>query len=130
MGKPKSYLVPILPDGRVPNYVGDGRQFWDGSKNVEVEWVKPEPFEASLVLSGMERGRSAAHFIFTWVRAGLPDRDLVVFMTDLYDMVRDPRWRQGLITATFIATKRGNNYGTRLHVPDASAAFKLGGDKP
>lgn len=35
-------------------------------------------------------------------------------MVDLLAMIRSPAWKAGKIKATFIACKRGSNYGIKL----------------
>lgn len=105
MSKSK-FQVPYQPDGSVPHYP----EPW---KHGELTWKDPEPFEATLTLDGMSRGRSAANFDFTSETGAT----FTVFMTDLVDMIRDRRWVEGRITATFVPCKRGQNYGIRLVTP-------------
>jgi hypothetical protein len=94
---------PVVPFDDAGNLL-DYPEAWRG-----LQWRLLEPFEASLTVLGVERGRSAARFV-------LGDDDgyrYPLFMTDMLTLLtsygvegggRTPRLCWG-------ATKRGTNYG-------------------
>lgn len=75
------------------------------------EWKLVLPFQASMRVVDMERGRSAARFILqstTGIR-------YPVFMTDMLDIMMKEEIKYGYIPrATWKAVKRGQNYGLAL----------------
>ncbi len=103
-----TFQVPFFPDGSIPHY--PQTRPWVPSE-ATMEWRDPAPFNATLVLLGMCRGRSAANFTFRNKATGAV---YTVFMKDLLLMVQDARWVQGSITGDFEPCKRGANYGVRL----------------
>lgn len=75
------------------------------------EWRDNQPFHATLTLTGVERGRSAARFM--WYSLGdNPGHTYPMFMTDACDLLMSD---EGIVmnTATgwWIVVKRGRNYG-------------------
>ncbi len=81
-----------------------------GQYATPIEWVPNEPFVATLTIRELERGRSAARFWFT-------DEEgtwYPFFGQGLVDMLSAVNLEHGTVTATWIAVKRGANYGIEL----------------
>lgn len=78
------------------------------------EWRKNEPFEAELVFSTFERGRSAAHAIFLSESDG---KRYPMFLSDLGDALT--LMVNARLRGTFVYSKRGQNFGVRLDVKKA-----------
>lgn len=81
------------------------------------EWRDNVPVAMSLKLTGMERGRSAARFV--WVNGR--DEKFPMFMTDIADLVISHGHRigvGGLVRGSWIVKKRGANYGIALLTED------------
>lgn len=76
--------------------------------NEGTEWRPNTPFEATLVLVGTERGRSAARFI--WMDPATNTR-YPMFMSGMQALVFNHRIDHGEVTATWHVVKRGSNYG-------------------
>lgn len=114
MSKRPNYQVPYMPDGSIPDYP---QEYPGTPAERRLTWKDPRSFDATLTLDEMARGRSAAHFLFKSEKGAR----FTVFMTDLMDMIRDPRWREGRIAARFVPCKRGMNYGVRLVGPSEAA---------
>lgn len=74
----------------------------------EIDWRPNDPFEATLVLIDYERGRSAARFI--WEDPTTQTR-YPMFMSGMVDLVKGHKIIKGIVTATWIVVKRGQNYG-------------------
>lgn len=72
-------------------------------------WKDNFNFVDTLVLEGMERGRSAANFTFYRQSTGTR---VVVFMKDMLTMFRHAR--DGRVSGTFTFCKRGSNYGCQF----------------
>jgi hypothetical protein len=82
---------------------------WYGQDEV-TEWRPNEPFTKMLHLIEMQRGRSAAYFI--WY-----DEDnnrYPMFMSDMFDLVKHGEIKNGRVFARWIVKKRGQNYGVGL----------------
>lgn len=86
-----------------------GRQ--DAEHNRKYVWEDNEVFEASLKFKGFQRGRSAAHAIYT--KADDESWEVTMFMTDLKDVIN-----AGLaplyLSGRFKYVKRGTNFGVKL----------------
>jgi hypothetical protein len=67
-------------------------------------------FIDTLSIEGMERGRSAAYFIFRRQTTGAK---VIVFMTDAVDLMEV--MEKGKVTGSFVFCKRGSNYGCKLY---------------
>lgn len=74
------------------------------------EWRPNDPFEATLTLDHLERGRSAARF---WFRDEEGTR-YPVFGQGLVDMLSRVTLDHGVVRGRWIAVKRGANYGIEL----------------
>jgi hypothetical protein len=98
---------PVWDDtcGRQP----DGS--WKAPPRIPPDWRPNTPFLATLTLEGMIRGRSAAYF--DWHDED--GRSYPMFLTDLVDLMKSAHVVQcGVVTAWWMAAKRGQNYGIRL----------------
>lgn len=93
-------------DGRLLDYTGHGA--WAAQ---HVEWRPNDPFEATLVLTGTERGRSSAVFVWRNVAGGT----YRMFLTDMLEVAQTLGVEQGgRVTAMWKVRKRGTNYGLAL----------------
>lgn len=80
-------------------------------RDVPVDWRPNEPFQATLTLQELARGRSAAYFWWT-------DQDghrYPMFMSDMVEVVKLATTVGGVVTDTWIVRKRGQNYGIGLY---------------
>jgi hypothetical protein len=87
---------------------------WNGRGGDRIEWRDNVPFEATLTIRNLERGRSAARFWFE-------DVDNQVrypfFGQTLVDMLSESVMDHGKVTGTWIVVKKGSNYGIELYIP-------------
>ncbi|UDL16463.1 hypothetical protein SEA_ZOOMAN_222 [Microbacterium phage Zooman] len=78
----------------------------------KIDWRDNEPFEATLTIRDLERGRSAARFWFE-------DEDNQIrypfFGQTLVDMLAESTMINGKVTGTWIVVKKGSNYGIELY---------------
>jgi hypothetical protein len=77
-----------------------------------VTYKDNEPFEATLKIMSLERGRSAARFWFQDVNTGTY---YPFFGQTLVDMITASDLLKGVVTGTWIAVKKGQNYGIELY---------------
>ena len=73
-----------------------------------IQWRPNEPFEATLELDHLERGRSAARFWFKDTKEGTL---YPVFGQSLVELIHGGDMVKGVTSGTWIAVKRGANYG-------------------
>lgn len=72
-------------------------------------------WEDSFTITGISRGRSAAHFD---AKSEKSRKYVTVFMIDLFDMIKNGDLQNDKISGTFIIKKRGQSFGLRLkHTP-------------
>lgn len=114
--------------------------YWDGEKSVEyralleytygktgeethtgygnqarpIEWLPNEPFTKTLRIVRLERGRSAARFWFEDEEG----TQYPFFGQGLVDMLSAVDMDHGVVTDTWIAVKRGANYGIERYEAD------------
>lgn len=74
----------------------------------QIEWRPNEPFYASLDLVDMERGRSAARFIWDH---GATRTHYPMFMAGMLDLAKSTFIHHGEAVGWWIVVKRGENYG-------------------
>lgn len=86
-----------------------------GGYEKDVEWLPNDPFTATLKIESLERGRSAARFWFEDVDSGT---QYPFFGQGLTDMLSKVEMSKGVVTGTWIAVKRGANYGIELYEGD------------
>lgn len=112
--------VPYCPQGNLMHHPGNPT-LAEGSDTEMVyrevgEWRGNEPFEATLRLTGTERGRSAAFFRWEDVETG---RVWPMFITDVSQLIHlavhiEPG---GVISGKWFVVKRGQNYGLAMASP-------------
>lgn len=100
-------------DACLLHYPQDWYSYEDGKPHCHSpEWREAEPFAATLQLDGMQRGRSAAYFMW---RNVFSDATYPMFMKDMADLIQGGITIQdGLVFAMFEPCKRGTNYGIRV----------------
>lgn len=84
-----------------------------GKNGTEIEWRDNVPFEATLKLVSLERGRSAARF--WWLDEENKTR-YPMFGQSLVDTLTAGTLDKGVMTGTWIIVKKGANYGIELYV--------------
>ena len=82
-----------------------------GQDSSSVTWRANEPFTATLRLDRLERGRSAARF---WFVDETTNTEYPFFGQGLVEMLSRVDLTKGVVTGTWIAVKRGANYGIEL----------------
>lgn len=82
-----------------------------GSDTKDVTWRPNDPFTATLRLDRLERGRSAARF---WFIDESTNTEYPFFGQGLVEMLSRVDLTKGVVTGTWIAVKRGANYGIEL----------------
>ncbi|MEU6362236.1 hypothetical protein [Streptomyces albidoflavus] len=93
--------APFTERGALMDYVGYG---------ATPEWRDNTPFRATLTVEGIERGRSAARFIWKDSEA----RTFPMFMTDMVALLKaTPNVDRGTVDGWWMVQKRGQNYGIR-----------------
>jgi len=84
---------------------------WSASSNA-IEWRDNDPFEATLKIVRLERGRSAARF---WFRDETNLIEYPFFGQTLVDMLSQSTMVNGVVTGTWIVVKKGANYGIEMY---------------
>lgn len=109
----KQYKVPYDEHGNLLHYP---LKKFDYTKRGYVDlsdYRENAPFEASLVLCDMRRGRSAAYF--TWVDTGVFEHHYPMFMSEMCNLIiLVSNMKYGVVAGTWEACKRGQNYGIKL----------------
>lgn len=103
---PKSPEVPVDKDGNWLHYP----EYWqmkDGGG-----WERIVPFEAELVIDSMRSGRSAKYVILKNTDTGLT---YPMFITDLLKYLESATVVKGVLKGRWTASKRGQNYGIKVH---------------
>lgn len=99
-------------DGLIPfvKRTGDQLSYVEGwyDRQGLVVWKENEIFEDVLEYDTFERGRSAAHMVFTRSTGAT----VVVFLADFHDMI--PHMKCGKVKGKFAFCKRGANYGCKM----------------
>lgn len=72
------------------------------------EWREVDEFDAALTLMGMERGRSAAYFIW---QEDYTHNSFPMFLVDMADLLKRDTVSFGTVLTTWKIMKRGQNYG-------------------
>lgn len=80
----------------------------------EIEWLPNDPFTKTLRIDYLERGRSAARFWFV----DEENTHYPFFGQGLVDMLSAVTMDHGIVTDTWIAVKRGANYGIERYEGD------------
>lgn len=96
---------------------------WTGERGATRKTADEARFTGTLRYAGFQRGRSAAHLLFTdgskvnryqHQPEVEDDRDFVVFLTDAEPIIR--AMVKGEIEGSFVPVKRGCNYGWKMEV--------------
>jgi hypothetical protein len=92
--------IPFGKDGSLHNY-----------RSYDSVWRENYEWSTTLKLQSIERGRSAAHFIWT----DADNRRYPMFMKDLTEMIFNYGVAVGgVIRGKFTFVKRGQNYGIKM----------------
>lgn len=121
----KPLLVPVsrFDNGRVVyldycGYVPDSGMlqdyYWDEATKTRIPGIctmveKTEPFQASLIICGRRRGRSAAQVIVQ----DDSDTEYTMFLKGFLEALQTTGAYP--LVGTFIHVKKGSNYGIELH---------------
>jgi hypothetical protein len=124
MARKVDYQAPFTQDGHLMHYPQDRYTgtyvdaVYVPGPVIGPDWRPIEPFDATLTISDMHRGRSAAYFECV-------DGDghkFPMFMTDLLDVIRTMDVRRGTVAGRWVVGKRGQNYGIRLAAVEGGAS--------
>ena len=77
-----------------------------------IDWRPNEPFEATLTIRELERGRSAARF---WFEDEKTMTRYPFFGQTLVDMLSASEMKNGKVHGKWIVVKKGANYGIELY---------------
>lgn len=104
--------IPFDEKGNLLHYVAN----WERNKAI---WKPNVPWDGTLTLDRISRGRSAAYFLW------LDDEGHIfpMFLTDLGEIVRHHTISHGRITGRWGVVKRGTNYGVKLLSPGESIEY-------
>lgn len=98
---PKKPEAPFDGDGNMLHYPDNFYMNRDGG------WRQVQPFEATLTIVGLNRGRSAAYLTVV-DEAG---HNYPLFITDLVDIIQNRDIIGGRLTGRWAVRKRGQNFG-------------------
>lgn len=101
------HLMHFPEDRYGPGSCVDGS--WVRGEQIAPIWQPIEPFHATLTVTGMSRGRSAAYF--QWTGGG---RTFPMFMVDMLSLILATEIDHGTVSGRWIVCKRGQNYGIKL----------------
>lgn len=87
---------------------------YDTGIDYSIDWRPNDPFEATLTIRRLERGRSAARF---WFEDEATKTMYPFFGQTLVDMLTASDMIQGKVRGTWIVVKKGANYGIELYTP-------------
>lgn len=79
-----------------------------------IDWRPNDPFQATLTIRRLERGRSAARF---WFEDEANKTYYPFFGQTLVDMLSVSDMKHGKVSGTWIVVKKGSNYGIELYQP-------------
>lgn len=97
--------APFDKDGDLVHYVAD-------YVKDDYDWRPVKEFKATLTYKDFTRGRSAAYFLFTDKKG----REYPMFLKEFDEVVH--HLVKGVISGTWIPTKRGTNFGIKLVKPN------------
>jgi len=112
MTKPPVYQVPFDRSGALMHWADSRKSAYTSDK--AAEWRDPEPFQATLRVIGIQRGRSAAYFRLADDLA----RCWPMFMKEILELVQVAVINQGTVEGWWIPVKRGQNFGLRYLGPE------------
>lgn len=108
-------LVPHAEDGSLFHYARTGSQHDPWGRRVT--WREPAEFSAKLTLTGTERGRSAAYFMWSDEEG----RTWPMFLSEMAVLAQSAIIAHGIAKGRWIPCKRGQNFGLRYAGPDLRA---------
>jgi hypothetical protein len=73
-------------------------------------WLEAEPLTYTLVLVEMRRGLPAAYFVWRELDS---DVTYPMFIADMVDLIKRGSIKAGVVTATWVVSKRGQYYGIK-----------------
>jgi DNA-binding PadR family transcriptional regulator len=112
--RPGAYKVPYSRHGNLLHYARAENDSYRHLNESNVDWRENEPFQAELELDRSVSGRSAKYVIWHDPEG----RQFPMFVVDLVEMIKDGATVSGgKILATWMARKRGQNYGVRYFGP-------------
>lgn len=107
---------PVDYQGNLMHYPDTQYVLHEGkSATIQPMWMPNKPFEAKLLLQTLQRGRSAAYFI--WVDTST-NKTYPMFMIDMIDVMQRKTVVKGVAIGTWQVRKRGQNYGIALSPSD------------
>jgi hypothetical protein len=112
--RPGAYKVPYSRHGNLLHYARAENDSYRYLNESNVDWRENEPFVTELELDRSVSGRSAKYVIWHDPEG----RQFPMFVVDLVEMIKDGATVSGgKILATWMARKRGQNYGVRYFGP-------------
>jgi len=103
-------MIPVTRDREeMLKYVGKIYEYNQNGSDC-YKWVQNHMWSDTMVLDGLERGRSAAHFI---IYSEVSGKRYYMFMKDMVDMIKNHTIENGRISGCFTYAKRGQNYGIK-----------------
>lgn len=90
------------------------RTYYDTGIDYDIDWRPNDPFDATLTIRRLERGRSAARF---WFEDEATKTMYPFFGQTLVDMLTNADMIKGKVRGTWIVVKKGANYGIELYQP-------------
>lgn len=98
----KTILFPYSDSGNLCHYARTGDPSFD--------WRPAVPFNATLIIRGIVRGRSAAYFSWDDLATG---HTYAMFMTDMVTLIAEGDVRHGAAIGLWVPVKRGQNFGIK-----------------
>lgn len=95
-------------------YDYENKVYYDTGIDHTIDWRPNVPFQAALTLVRLERGRSATRF---WFVDKSTNTMYPFFGQGIVEMLSQSDMIKGEVSGTWIAVKRGANYGIELHQP-------------
>jgi len=115
VGKKSHQLTPFDSKGNMLDYTGMGPEEGDG-----IDWRPREPFQETMTLTGMTRGRSSVKL--DWLTAD--GRHYSMFASDFMDLVLRGDLGAGTagltLSGIWLTCKRGSDYGVMLAIKEES----------
>lgn len=92
---------------------------YDWGSPSSIQWLKNDPFHATLRIADMRSGRSAKYVIWEPVGTATDTRTFPMFIADLVDLLQSAeKIEHGIVSARWQVRKRGQNYGICLAPED------------
>ena len=96
-------------------------------KRPTLEWREVRPWHDTMLVTGIQRGRSAAFFLMIGGERG--QDSFPMFLSDFADMVKTATVERGTVTGWWVVVKKGQNYGIKYlgEGPLSNEMLKKGG---